>query len=272
MPRHLIARALHLIPTHREPAKTAAALAQALGEDEAASAIEATLTLLHAFGALQQQGEFVRAKDQRASYFIQSLRLWLEQADESETLITPELIRAMEARRVQQAEVAGRMAQPARVQAAALILIGRVIEGELHLLFQFDRRAGQYQLIGGRLEPDETAAQAATREFLEEVGAAQIPPMQAGVDFELRTLLDEPIVVDAISPTYGALTRYAFYVFHAQIARVNLSLGPDDAWIAVSDVLRGRTADGKQMGNQQMRDEMNRRIAGGLAGLAPSFS
>ena len=216
MPRHVLARALHRIPTHRQPAQTAEALAHELGGDSATTLIATTLTLLHAFGALQQHGEFVRAKDQRATYFIRSLQLWLEQTDESETLITPELIRAMETQRSRQAESTGRTAQPTRVQAAAFVLIGRVMEDELHLLCQLDRQAGQYQLIGGRLEPDETAAQAAEREFLEEVGALQTPPMQAGKDFELRALLDEPIALDAISSTYGALTRYAFYIFHAQ--------------------------------------------------------
>jgi 8-oxo-dGTP pyrophosphatase MutT (NUDIX family) len=271
MPRHLVARALHLIPTHRQIAKTVEALTYELGVDEAASVIEATLTLLHAFGALQQQGEFVRAKDQRATYFIQSLRLWLEQADESETLITTELIRAMETRRVKQAEAAGRMAQPARVQAAAFVLIGRAIENQLHVLCQFDRQAGQYQLIGGRLEPDETATQAATREFMEEVGALQTPPMQVGADFDLHELLDEPIAMDAISSTYGAFTRYAFHVFHAHITRSQLMLGPEDAWIAASDLLQASASVGKPMGDTRVYHEIDRRIVGGLAGLASSF-
>ncbi len=271
MPRHLVARALHLIPTHREPSKTAEALAHELDIEGAASAIEATLMLLHAFGALQQQGEFVRAKDQRATYFVQSLRLWLEQAGESETLITTELIRAMETRRVKQAEVMGRMAQPARVQAAAFVLIGCAIENQLHVLCQLDRQAQQYQLIGGRLEPDETAAQAARREFLEEVGALQTPPMQTGVDFELRALLDEPIAMDAISSTYGAYTRYAFHVFHAHITRSQITLGPEDAWIAVSDLLQDSAPVGKPMGDMRVYQEIDRHIVGGLAGLAPSF-
>ena len=266
----MIALALKLIPTHRQNARTVAAMVGELGVDGAAGIIEATLMMLAAFGALQQHGDLVRSKDQRATYFIESLRLWLEQADESETLITPELIRAMESQRMKQAEATGNSAQPTRSQAAAFVLIGCVINDEMCLLCQLDRQAGQYQLIGGRLEPGETAAQAAHREFLEEVGNTQMPPLQADIDFELRALLDEPITLSALSPTYGALTGYAFHLFQARIAGRQLALGPDDAWIAATDLLRGRTEDGKQIGDSRVYHEIDRRLVGGLTGLATS--
>ena len=280
MPHHVIALALKLIPTHRQNAKTVAALVDELALDGAASVIEATLMLLTTFGALQQHEISVRSKDQRTTYFIESLRLWLEQAnqaseaneaDESQTLITPELVRAMESQRMKQAEATGSSAQPTRIQAAAFVLIGRVMNGEICLLCQWDRQARQYQLIGGRLEPGETATQAAHREFLEEVGAAQIPPLQADVDFELRALLDEPITLNTLSPTYGALTSYAFHLFQARMTNRQLVLGPEDVWIAVRDLLRGRTVDGKQIGDPRVYHEIDRRLVSGLAGLATSF-
>ena len=60
MPHHVIALALKLIPTHRQNAKTVAALVDELALDGAASVIEATLMLLAVFGALQQHENLVR--------------------------------------------------------------------------------------------------------------------------------------------------------------------------------------------------------------------
>jgi 8-oxo-dGTP pyrophosphatase MutT (NUDIX family) len=239
-------------------------LVAVLGEDGAASDIAAVLTLLDMFGAVQRLAEGVRARDQRATYFIQSLALWLTQAGNDDALITSELIRAMEQRRVLLAQRTGQLAPPTRLQAAAFVLIGRVIDDETHLLCQWDAQAAQYQLIGGRVEPGESAAQAAEREILEEVGAQQTPPLQKGVDFELLCALNEPITLQDISLTYGALTRYEFHVFHARVMRPALALGPNDAWIAVRDLLRGQTSDGKRLGNPNVYQAIDARISGGL--------
>jgi 8-oxo-dGTP pyrophosphatase MutT (NUDIX family) len=266
--RAQLSRILQLIPTHRQPAQPVAALVAALGGDEAASNIEAVLTLLDMFGAVQRLADSVRARDQRATYFMQSLALWLTQAGDDDALITSELIRAMEARRVLLAQRTGQPALPTRLQSAAFVLIGCLIGDETHLLCQWDAQAAQYQLIGGRVEPGESAAQAAEREMLEEVGARQTPPLQTGVDFALHLALNAPIMLEDISPTYGALTRYEFHVFHAQVMRPALALGPDDAWIAVRDLLRGQTSDGKRVGNPGVYHEIDSRISGGLAGQA----
>jgi 8-oxo-dGTP pyrophosphatase MutT (NUDIX family) len=273
--RQHIARALQLVPTHRQAAKPmeiwlAEMRAELSGDDDAASAIQTTLAILNAFGALQHHSNTVQSKDQRATYFIQSLRLWLEQTTEADSLITSGLIRAMEEQRVALAERDGVLAQPSRAQAAAFVLITRAINGEPHVLCQFDQQARQYQLVGGRLELDETAAQAAEREFMEEVGATQQPPLQPNTDFVLQPLLNETVTMQTISTTYGALTHYVFHIFHARIQRARLSLASGDCWVAVRDLLAGQSPDGQPMSDVRLFHEIDRRLPGGLAGLPPS--
>lgn len=289
-----VARALELIPTHRHNPKRAEQLALelaqsqvGLSESEATGMMKTLLALLDVLGVLSDQEDGYRLSGQVPTYFLQSLKWYFvhearlfdnwnarrargDGAPPARTLLedAPDFLRLVEQRRLQLAGQRGLDATPVRTQEAVLVLIKAVIDDTPHFLHQYDERAGQYQVIGGRIEPDETMMEAAMREFIEEVGAQQEPPLQGGRDFTLAPLLplDEPIRLVSLSPTYGVLTRYAFYVCTAHFNIRQLKLTSLDRWLSVDEMLRGRAASGESLGNTEISLELDRRLPGGLRG------
>ena len=282
----LLAQALAHVPTHRQAHQTAQAMSEALtkatpglGPNEARAAVWVMLDVLGAFGALHRQGDAVRASDQVSSYLIRSL-MWyaqrslafVDEATGEGALPGHGLLRHMELRRVHLSQLRGIAAEPTREQDAALVLFRRMVRGKPCLLFQWDERARQYQLIGGRIEPNETPHAAAIRECCEEVGEHQPVPWQHGQDFTLTSVLpnDAAIESTAISPTYGALTRYRFYVFHAVVLATRMTLGKADRWIPIEHIQN--RSEQLRLGNTHLYDALNAALVGGLAGLASSFA
>lgn len=281
MPHHVapthrehVARALALVPSHRDAPRTPEDLARSLaalsglGTAESLGVISAVLGLLDTLGALRQEGDAVQLASQMPVYLARSLAWFAEQGlpaidgwrhdslrlseqiQRHEWLEhAPHVLAALETRRVALAEAHNRALEPTRHQAAVLVLIDAEINGERCYLHQFDARANQFQLIGGRMEPNETPEQTALRETLEEVGPQQPTPPSV----TLIALFDgQPALeTDELSATYGALTRYTFYAFRAAFA-APLTLGPHDRWVTRGEMLAGRTHDGHKLGTPRL--------------------
>ena len=277
-PRHIIAGALSLIPTHRQPAQTPEYLLGKLIDQTGATEAVARLALTAAFALLDAvnglrwqetaEGATTQTQAQLSTYFSRSLQLELEAGEGWR--VTPDLLRLLEQQRLDAAQRTNTLAEPAREQAAVLLLIVQHVAGDTCLLHQFDAAANQFQLIGGRLEPGEQAEATAWRELQEEIGGSQLHPLSLD-KIALRPALDTPIALQGLSSTYGVLTSYTFFVFHLHWAGPALHLGPFDRWIRVRDMLAGRTDDGHSLGLGDIASALDTRLPDGLAGLPSSF-
>ena len=282
----LLARALAIVPTHRQVHQTTQMLSERLartthdlGPSEAHAVVRVMLDMLGAFDALNWQDDAVRANDQVSAYLIRSLTWYTQHrvkfVDEVAgecTLPKLDLLRRMELRRVHMSHTLGIPAEPTREQDAALVLFARVVRGKLYLLFQWDTRAQQYQLIGGRIEPGETPHTAAVRECGEELGDYQLVPWRYGQDFTLSPILPRDVAIEStsLSPTYGALTRYRFFIFHASVVAKHMTLGHGDRWIPVERIQT--KSDRLQLGHGRVYAALDASLSGGLAGVTSSFA
>jgi 8-oxo-dGTP pyrophosphatase MutT (NUDIX family) len=270
--QHVFAAVLGLIPSHRDraqpPADLATALAQhsGLSAEFATGAVSVALDMLDAVGALKHSDDGVRYAGQLPGYFARSLA-WLSRhgipvfdgwrGDARQSAVR--VLAALERQRVDHAAALGVPAEPIRDQHAAIVLIENNVDGGRCYLHQFDARAQQYQLIGGRIEPDETPARAAEREVIEEVGPAQPRALTFGHEFTLAPIhAGEPVLqIEEVSATYGALTHYTFFGFRAMFAATPL-LGPHDRWVSLEDMRIGRTRDGHRLGIPRLIAELEK--------------
>ena len=281
-PRLLIASALALIPTHRQTPQTAADLLSQLiirtgaTEAEAQTALAAAFALLDAFNGLRWQATAkggtgsatTQTRSQLTTYFSRSLQLALEAGEGWQ--VTPGLLRLLEQQRIEAAERTGNPAIAAREQSAVSLLIVQRANEETQLLHQFDIAAGQYQLIGGRLEPGELLEAAAWRELQEEIGVSQPQPLRAD-EITLSPAIDKPLMLQNISATYGVLTHYTFFAYHLRRVGSVFQSGPLDRWISVREMLAGRADDGQSLGFGDIARSLDTRLQGGLAALPSSF-
>ncbi len=276
-PRELFGALLSLIPTHREDPLTLEQIAlraqQSIALDPAAlrGAVASVVGFLDVLGALTHDGERLQYAAQAQVYAARSIAWFAAHnvklvegwRDDPLRLSDPisrdaifdhglHLLEALEARRERTAAQYGLEAAPVRDQSAVVILIRSRINGRVFVLYQFDQRANQYQLIGGRMEPGEDILDTAHRELDEELGPSQPTPLRRE-DYALRALFGgEPaLIVDERSRTYGARTRYKFFVCEADFHR-RLQLGRHDRWIEASELQRGLTSDGFQIGNPRL--------------------
>lgn len=268
---HLFAAVLALIPAHRDQPKSPADLATALARQAgvpvefASGAVSAVLDMLDAMGALQHRDEGVRFDGQLPGYVARSLGWfsrhglrvfdgWRGSARQSAV----HALARLERQRVEQAAAHGLSAEPIREQHAAVVLIKAGVDGKPCYLHQYDARAQQYQLIGGRIEPDETPLQAAEREVIEEVGPAQAAPLASGREFVLAPIHagNAVLQIEDVSATYGALTHYTFFAFRAEFAATP-QLGAHDRWVSLDDMQRGHTHDGHRLGIPRLIAELH---------------
>lgn len=213
--------------------------------------------MLQVWGAVEFSPSGIRAVSQPAYYFLHSLAAWSETAGP----VVPDwssqigatageglrhgttLVHWLEVERQRRDPVAPAI----RFTPVAQVLVVQRRDAAQQppcFLSQWDERAGQYQIIGGRQKQDadwvEPIGDTAVREFEEEL-SAQIS--HAAGDFEL-----EPLATFSgetrISPSFGALTAYQFSFFRAAGLRA-LVLGPHDRWVDRADLLAGRMATGE---------------------------
>ncbi|HHB90883.1 MAG TPA: NUDIX hydrolase [Anaerolineae bacterium] len=227
--------------------------------------------LLETWGAVELTDVGIRATSQPAYYFLHSLAAWLEAPGHviedwsEEHGARPgeglkhgtSLVFLLEQERFRRDPDA----PPIRFTRVAEVLIVRPADPPMFLV-QWDERAGQYQIIGGRQKTnkdwEEPIEQTAIRELEEEL-CYQVS-YKAG-DFQLAFLAafegDK-----RLSPSFGALTAYQFTFFHARDLPP-IELCPLNRWVTRAELLVGRTHDGQPVrGNHigPLEAAMGRRI------------
>lgn len=248
--------------------------------------------LLEAFGILKrhEQGDETRfqARSQAAKYALNSLAEYIDQGlpivgdwetrgtqalDAANLLATgAHFVLALESRRARLLDEP----TPTRYERVAQVLIKRhhPQTGADELLFQYDARAAQYQLIGGRWrEADGDIHHTLVREIEEELPASNL---RFDHDYQLDPVITDLIIGPVLSPTFGALTSYRFWIYHMHGLRAELKLQADDCWVPVADVRAGvvRQSDGTSIPfqNHDLYQAMDRALPGGLDALPTSFS
>ena len=217
--------------------------------------------LLETWGAVELSDAGIRATSQPAYYFLHSLTAWVEAEGHviedwsEEHGARPgeglqhgtSLVFLLEQERLRRYPDAPAI----RFTAVAEVLIVRPGEPR-RFLVQWDERAGQYQVIGGRQKDDldwqEPIEQTAIRELEEEL-AYQVD-YKAG-DFSLA-FLAEFEGDKRLSPSFGALTSYRFTFFQA-LNLPALQLGPNDRWVSRAELLAGQTEDGRPVRGNHIR-------------------
>jgi len=227
--------------------------------------------LLATWGAVEASASGVRAASQPAYYFLHSLADWAESGDaivddwtETEG-VRPEtalshgssLVFALEQARLHRFPDAPAI----RRTEVAEVLVVRP-GNPPQFLVQWDARAGQYQVLGGRRKDDrdwqEPIEQTAIREMEEELGH-QIS--YAAGDFSLSFLASFE-GARRLSPSFGALTAYHF-TFYQALNLPGIELGPNDRWVTRAEMLAGRTRDGRPLRANHippLEAELGRRI------------
>ena len=227
--------------------------------------------MLESWGAIELSDAGIRATSQPAYYFLHSLAAWVEAEGyviedwSEEHGARPgdglqhgsSLVFLLEQERLRRYPDAPAI----RFTAVAEALIVRP-GAPKRFLVQWDARAGQYQVIGGRQKDDldwrEPIEQTAIRELEEELDY-QIDH-KAG-DFSLA-FLAEFEGNKRLSPSFGALTAYHFTFFQA-LNLPPIRLGPNDRWVSRAELLAGQTEDGRPVRGNHIRtleEAMGRRI------------
>jgi 8-oxo-dGTP pyrophosphatase MutT (NUDIX family) len=286
--RRVIAGVLGSIPTHNEQPETVAQLADtvfqrfgSLPPHDLESIVASILSVLGAFDVLNVTNGRYRARAEMPVYFLRSLAWYV---GNGRTVVShwtrrgvgepdpsikglldaaPYLLRVMEARRLQ---LGGAGVEPTRRERVVFVLVKTVVEGRVHLLFEWDRAAAQYQLIGGRIG-DEAPETAAAQEFIEEMDVDRSQRLEEGRDFEIRRLdwdRPPPLQWAGISQTVGALTHYQVWAFSVHLRVPQLRLGEQHRWLTIGEVLEGRTASGRRTGDPALFRLMNASLTGGL--------
>lgn len=159
-------------------------------------------------------------------------------------------------------------AEPSRYERVAQIIIKRTNpqSGAAELLLQYDHSARQYQFIGGRWRDSDgkDLKLTAIREVEEELQASNL---KYGVNYDLFLLLPDLTLPATLSPTFGALTMYRFWVFHMVKTNTPLILQENDRWVPVEDLLKG---DIDISHTNSLFDAINAQLSGGLAQLTDS--
>ncbi len=242
--------------------------------------------LLQTFGVVVLEGDAIQATSQTAKYWLNSLIEMVENdapivPDWKKRGLYPDasdnplqngatFLRWLE----EQRQITLTEPTPSRVTKVAQVLIKRTNPQTRHpeLLFQYDKNAGQYQLIGGRHSEanDDSILQTMTREIEEELAVI----LQYETDYALNILWEGFKPAPSISTTFGALTQYDFTFYHMEGLKSPLPLGELDRWVSVEEVLNGSVIDGEvrhPFSSPALYITLDQHLNGGLAGLKDSF-
>lgn len=291
----LIPNFLRNIPQSNQDAQSIAMIADHGANDEQLALLVGYALLLQTLGVVEiSLGQpinetMVKAKSQTAKYALTSLASYVESDQQlvddwrtrgvqnlpdSDILQRgAKLLYAMESRRLDLIPDA----PPSRIVKVAQVLIKRTNprNGKPELLFQFDKNAGQYQLIGGRWsERDgDDMLKTIVREIDEEVEASDIVYER---DYQLELIAADVSPTPTLSPTFGALSQYHFWFYQMIKLSKPLILQEEDQWVPVEQVLAGyATSDnGTQypFSFMDIYEAMNEAVAGGLLNMPDSFS
>lgn len=263
--RSLLARWLRAIPQSRYEPRPLQSLPG--GEDFG----RGLAAMLETWGAVVLSPQGIRAASQPAWYFLHSLAAWaeadghvIEDWSEERGARSGEglqhgtsLVFLLEQERLRRFPDAPAIRRT-DVAEALVVRPGDPPQ----FLVQWDARAGQYQVLGGRRKDDidwqEPIQQTAIRELEEELHQ-QIS--YAAGDFTLAFLADFA-GNKRISPSFGALTLYHFTFFQA-LGLPPIQLGPDDRWVTRAELLAGQTSDGLPVRGSHilpLEEKLGRRI------------
>lgn len=282
-----LARFLQGIPQSNQDARTIAELAGANSSAEIIAALQGCAYLLHTLGVVDFNPAtgYIRARSQTAKYALNSIAAYVEAdirivedwktrgADDTEFLRNgASFLRALETRRL----LIQPQPEPSRRERVAQVLIKRnhPVTQEPELFFQYDQNAGQYQLVGGRWTPNDGDDMLTTmvREIEEEIPANQLVHTQ---DYQLHLLIEDLTPPITISPTFGALTEYHFYIYHLAELEQDLVLQAGDRWVAVQQVKNGAVIheDGHTVpfNSLDIYTAIDAHLDGGLVNLPSSF-
>lgn len=280
---------LERIPPSNEDALPWHRLCPRAAKDEAAcsSCILGMLTILSVFDAVTMisastDGEArVKARSQTASYFLRSLATyirhglpivsnWQREGVGTESPIRPlasgaQFVYFMEHKRTVELEDES----PIRQEFIAKAVIKARIRGRRNpvYLVQYDNKAQQYQIIGGRKRSTDANMQTVMRREIEE--ELRQNHLVYPRDYELQELASDS-KFSHISPTYGAYTEYRITTYQMLIRRPQLILGPHDKWVTQSELLAGATKDRERIFEPYLR-ELDEQLPSGLEGLPLSI-
>jgi hypothetical protein len=284
--RQVVASVLNNIPAHDQPPLTIPEIARRVArrfhwlpmdclEPTAASIVVVLMT----FEALLEAGGRYRCRAEIPSYFLRSLASYVgnnqtvasnwERRGVGDDLpinslldTAPYLLKLMEARRFASA---GAHAEPIRQQGLVCILTRTIVDGQSHFLFEWDRDAAQYQLIGGRIVAGEEPTYAAIRQFQREI-VVDDRRLEPGDEFEIVDLEWErppPHVWTAVSRTVGALTRYEVWAYGAHLKMGRLRLNERYRWLSIPEMVQGH-ARNRRTSDPGLFWTINANLAGGL--------
>lgn len=244
--------------------------------------VASTLTFLQLMALIEwHENDSFCIPSQIPDYFIHSILWYLEHDQQilsnwdsvgvSREIIgsnlldkAPYFLKAIEQRRI---ELSNRLfLEPgySRIQPGVILLIRTNIGGEPYFLHQWDTKAEQFQLIGGRKRPNEDHLETAKRELAEELTGHDFV---YGTDYELAFLNKDrrPMEWSQISRTYGALTHYKLWIYAVKFNIPTLHLSDIDRWISLAEMHDGFTKmDKKKIVNGERLRILETCLQGGL--------
>lgn len=284
-----LARVLERIPGSRDDAVPIHDLCPFAMRDEPSceSCILAVLTFLHAFDAITVSTDAtdglprIKARAQAASYFLKSLAVYIR---DGLRLVSnwqragvgmeipvhilssgSQFVYLMERKRI----VEYGQASAIRQESIGKAVIKALINGQREpvYLVQYDDKAHQFQLIGGRKRPaDGDMLTVIKREIEEEMRQNHLV---FAIDYQLTEIASDSQYKE-LSLTYGAYTEYRITTYQVFMSRPELVLTPHDAWVTRKELLAGATRDGRRIYEPYIAD-LEKQIRGGLAQLPLSF-
>ena len=294
----VLVRFLRSIPQSNQDRTTLGALAGADSTDEVIGALAGCARMLALLGVVEfTAGEItgqseIRASTQTAKYALESLASYLESG---QTLVADwrkrgikrlgsddgghilesgaAFLYLLEQRRRQIIP----NPPPSRYVRVAQVIIKRQNpeSGMPEILMQYDERAGQYQLIGGRWRESDGKDLKATaiREVAEELPKAALVPEK---DYALQPVVEDLQPDVGLSPTFGALTSYAFWIYHMTDLHKAVPLQSIDQWVPIAQILEGYVMEvggaRREFTRPGLFRQLDDAIPGGLLGLRDSFA
>jgi len=283
-----VATILEHIPRSDEDAVVLRSLCPGKDSPSCAGCTGALLTVLEMFDAVtiieDNKGKEtrVKARSEAGTYFFRSLAAYVrkhftlvsnwerQRAGEDlpaiQTLaLGTQFVYLMEQRRI--AEL--KDTSPIREELVSHAIVKARIKGKREpvYLVQYDEKARRFQLIGGRRRrKDKDGFDTMVREIEEELAMNHL---QYSKDYDLRELVNS-LEHTAISPTYGAYTKYNFTVFQAFMTRRQLTLGPNDRWVTLKELLCGPSKE-KAHPPDEYLSKLDDKLPGGFDGLKLSL-
>jgi len=290
----VVLRVLETIPSHRESPKaseeisTLVANNQSIPSEIINGVTIATIAFLDIFGVLEWRGHSCRLSHQIPDYFRHSLLWyfgnhqqvlsnWTREGVAREISITNLLdtashfVKLMERKRLEISNKEEIDSGASRIQPVSVILIKGVEKKKSYFLHQWDDRAEQFQLIGGRKRENELPLDTAKRELHEEISQHNL---LYGRDYELLQLQlsSTPINYKDVSRTYGAITAYEFWLYGVKLNLEQLRLSPNDRWILQEEMKNGVTSTGKKIRDPQLYRLFDANILNGIESVPQSIS